>query len=160
MTSVVKGQSFPQFSQNVFSYLTVNPGYAGNTGEINSFLGQRNQWLGFEGAPATTVFGVDKEVNLFGSESGIGISGFNDQIGEFKTFSASFNYAKRWDVGVGKLGMGLSIDFMNQALNGGNLYTMPLKEDGSAISAGSNDTHTDETFNEDSGMALGVGLGA
>ena len=79
------GQQYPQFSQNMFNQLTVNPGYAGSSGMVNVLLGNRQQWTGgFDGmAPKTTVFGVDTEINLMGWNSGLGLSVMNDEIGAF-----------------------------------------------------------------------------
>lgn len=153
MTSVVNGQSFPQFSQNVLSYLTVNPGFAGNTGDINGFFGSRSQWRKFEGAPVTMVFGVDKEVDLFGGENGIGLNGMRDEIGEFVSQSMNFSYARRWSIDQKRFGIGMSFGFVNQTLQLGDLITKPHE---------SSDFHVEEQFSkesEESGTAFDAGVG-
>ena len=114
MTSVVSAQSYPQFSQNTFNQLIVNPGYAGNAGMINLSAGGRNQWIGgFDGAaPITTVFGGDTEINIFGWESGVGLLIVNDEIGEISTLNMGLNYAKRWEEDFGRLGVGIRNNFV------------------------------------------------
>ncbi len=154
-------QQYPQFSQNMFNHLTVNPGYAGTSEAVNVTLGNRQQWMGgFKAdngssmAPSTTVFGVDKDINLLGWESGIGLTIMNDQIGEFTSLFLSAIYSKRWETDYGKLGVGLSLGLVNQGIKGSNLYTKP-KGDllGSTY-------HTDEQFPDDEGMAFDAGFGA
>jgi len=113
----VKAQQDPQFSQNRFNQLTVNPGFAGSTGLINVSLLNRFQWLGFPGAPVTTVFNADATVHLIGNEDGIGFSVMNDVIGFEKNVSVGLNYSWRTQLGNGKLGSGISVGLMNKNLN-------------------------------------------
>jgi len=103
------GQQSPQFSQNMYNQLAVNPGYAGTTGMINVAVGNRQQWIGMKGAPSTTVFGVDTEIDILGWNSGLGLQIMNDKIGEINTLNLAFVYAKRWEYDLGKLGVGVSL---------------------------------------------------
>lgn len=113
---VARAQQDPQFSQNMFNHLTINPGFAGKSDAINASLLNRFQWVGFPGAPVTTVFNADATVGLIGQEDGIGFSVMNDEIGYEKNISVSLMYAWRTDVGNGKLGTGISIGLMNKNL--------------------------------------------
>ena len=47
-------QQDPQFSQNMFNRLSVNPGYAGSSNAICATLLGRQQWRGFEEGPPKT----------------------------------------------------------------------------------------------------------
>lgn len=114
---VALGQQDPQFSQNRFNQLTVNPGFAGSSGLINLSLLNRYQWVGFPGAPVTTVFNTDASVHLIGSNDGIGLSLINDIIGFEKNISVGLNYSWRTKVGNGQLGSGISLGLMNKNLN-------------------------------------------
>lgn len=114
---VALGQQDPQFSQNRFNQLTVNPGYAGSTGLINLSLLNRYQWVGFPGAPVTIVFNADASVHLIGKNDGIGLSIMNDVIGFEKNVSVGLNYSWRTDLGNGILGSGISLGLMNKNLN-------------------------------------------
>ena len=114
---IAKGQQDPQFSQNRFNQLTVNPGFAGSSGFINFSLLNRYQWVGFPGAPVTTVFNTDASVRLIGANDGIGFSVINDAIGFEKNISIGLNYSWRKEVGNGRLGSGISLGLMNKNLN-------------------------------------------
>ncbi|MBR8534985.1 type IX secretion system membrane protein PorP/SprF [Carboxylicivirga sediminis] len=165
IASLAWGQQYPQFSQNMFNHLTVNPGYAGTSEMMNLTLGNRQQWMGgFKGAdgsslaPSTTVFGVDTEVNLLGWNSGVGLTIMNDEIGAFTTLYMSAVYAKRWETDYGKLGVGLSLGLLNQGINGSILKTMPEFGYGQDITG--DNSHVDEQFPDDQGTAFDAGFGA
>ncbi len=113
-----EGQQDPQFTNNMFFKLGVNPGYAGSENAINGILLNRYQWAGFEGAPKTTVFSADAAVNIFGSPSGIGLTIINDEIGFEKNVLVNFAYAYKLPLSFGNLGMGLSLGFFNKSING------------------------------------------
>ena len=52
-------QQDPQFSQNMFTKLAINPGFAGANGAYCGTLLYRNQWTGFGGEPKTFLFSGD-----------------------------------------------------------------------------------------------------
>ena len=114
---VANGQQDPQFSQNRFNQLTVNPGFAGSSGLINVTFLNRFQWVGFPGAPVTTVFNADAALHLIGKDDGVGFSIINDVIGFEKNVSIGLNYSWRTDLGDGKLGTGVSLGLMNKNIN-------------------------------------------
>jgi type IX secretion system PorP/SprF family membrane protein len=116
-TFAAKAQQDPQFSQNKFNQLTVNPGFAGATGLINFSLLNRYQWIGFPGAPITTVFNADASLRLIGNKDGIGISIISDVLGFEKNVSVGINYSWRIQIGKGLLGAGVSLGLMNKNLN-------------------------------------------
>lgn len=110
-------QQDPQFSQNRFNQLTINPGFAGSNGLINFSLLNRYQWVGFPGAPVTNVFNIDASLHLIGSKDGVGVSIVNDVIGFEKNISVELNYSWRTKLGKGLLGSGVSVGLMNKNLN-------------------------------------------
>ena len=112
-----QAQQDPQFSQNRFNQLTVNPGFAGASGLINVSILNRFQWVGFPGAPVTTVFNADASLHLIGDHDGIGFSVVNDAIGFEKNVSVGLNYSWRTQLGNGTLGSGISLGLMNKNLN-------------------------------------------
>jgi len=114
---VANAQQDPQFSQNRFNQLTVNPGFAGSSGLINFSLLNRYQWVGFPGAPVTTVFNADAAVHIIGKNDGIGLSVIDDVIGFEKNVSVGLNYSWRTHVRNGILGSGISLGLMNKNLN-------------------------------------------
>ena len=67
------------YSQYMFNGLLINPAYAGSTDVLNATFVNRNQWVGFDGAPRTSTFSLhtpfkNKKIN-------IGLTFTNDQFG-------------------------------------------------------------------------------
>jgi type IX secretion system PorP/SprF family membrane protein len=113
---VIQAQQDPQFSLNKLNQLAVNPGYAGSSNVINVSLLNRYQWVGFPGAPVTTVFNVDAGLRLIGINDGLGITIMSDAIGYEKNVSVGLLYSWRTQIGEGKLGSGISLGIMNKNL--------------------------------------------
>ena len=124
VTSVVTvfGQQDPQFTQNMFNKLANNPGFAGSRGVIATSILHRSQWMGFsdDGAAASTQnFSVDAELPfLYG---GVGLNVVKDNIAEFSNLGLQASYAYRTELGVGQIGMGMSVGMYQSGLNGGDL---------------------------------------
>ncbi len=125
------GQQDPQNSQYMFNKFIYNPGYAGNSGGICAGATARQQWVGFEGAPSTTVFYADAAINPFNISSGVGLSISNDKLGFEKNLSIAGTYAYRLDLGKGMLGIGANFGLYNKALDptwkipNGDYFTQP-----------------------------------
>ena len=111
----VKSQYDPQFSQNMFNKLAVNPGFAGASDGLNLVALNRNQWSGTM-AIKTTVFSGDMPFKLFGVNSGVGLNFINDEIGNFTNLSIHFNYAIKWEMDKGALSLGVNAGLLNQSL--------------------------------------------
>ena len=109
-------QQDPQYSQYMFSQMVYNPGYAGSSEMICANMLHREQWIGFDGAPSTTLFRANMPVNPFGISSGVGLVIMNDKAGFSSNLNISAAYAYRMNVGNGKLGIGLSFGFINNTL--------------------------------------------
>ncbi|HEY5511455.1 MAG TPA: type IX secretion system membrane protein PorP/SprF [Prolixibacteraceae bacterium] len=118
-TFAASAQQDPQVSQHMFNHLMINPGYAGNTGLINLSLLNRQQWVGFPGAPVTTAFQVDASLKLIGNADGLGFTVVKDAIGYENNVSFSFSYSYRFQLGTGLLGCGASLGMMNKNLRPG-----------------------------------------
>ena len=101
----------------MFNKLLYNPGAAGNSGMICATAMTRQQWVGFEGAPTTTLFHVNAAVRPFGISSGIGLSIVNDQTGFDTDNSLLFSYSYKMDVGQGKLSIGANFGILNKAID-------------------------------------------
>jgi type IX secretion system PorP/SprF family membrane protein len=147
-------QQDPQFTNNMFYKLGVNPGFAGAEGTISGIILNRYQWVGFEGAPKTLIFSADAAINAFGSPGGIGLNIVSDELGFEKNTQFNVNYAYIKTLEIGKLGIGLSVGLYNKSINGEwevpednlGIYTQPSSDP--AIPQG-----------EVSQMALDAGLG-
>lgn len=111
------GQSDPVSSQFMFNHLLYNPGSAGSSGMICATAMNRQQWVGFEGAPSSTVFHVNAAVQPFKIKSGIGITIISDQSGFDSDNSLSLSYSYITSLGPGKLGIGINTGILNKAID-------------------------------------------
>jgi type IX secretion system PorP/SprF family membrane protein len=112
----VSSQQDPLSSQYMFNTLTYNPGIAGTSGMICATALNRQQWIGFKGAPSTTVFNISAPVSPFKIKSGVGLMVESDNIGFDKDINISGSYSYLMDLGPGKLGIGLSLGMLNKTL--------------------------------------------
>ncbi|MCY1720759.1 type IX secretion system membrane protein PorP/SprF [Prolixibacteraceae bacterium Z1-6] len=146
-------QQDPQYTNNMYYKLGVNPGFAGADNAINGLILNRYQWSGVEGAPKTLVFSVDAAVNAFGGPGGVGINIVSDQWGFYDNMWVNLSYSHKFTTSLGTLGVGIAPGVFNYSINGDwsipedGMYTPP--ESDASIPQG-----------EASQMALDVGLGA
>lgn len=112
------GQQDPQFTNNMFYKLGVNPGVAGSEGNIGGLILNRYQWVGFEGAPKTLVFSVDAAIDAFGAPGGLGLNVVSDELGFEKNTQISLNYAYQKSLTIGNLGIGVSLGLFSKSING------------------------------------------
>jgi len=110
-------QQDPLTSQYMFSTLTYNPGIAGTSGMICATAINRQQWIGFKGAPATTIFNISAPVSLFKISSGLGLIVESDKVGFDRDINLSAIYSYLMNVGTGKLGIGVSLGMVNKTLD-------------------------------------------
>jgi len=113
----IYAQQDPLSSQYMFNTLTFNPGVAGISQQICATAMNRQQWVGFKGAPSTTLFNVNAPFSLFGANSGAGIIVESDNIGFDKNINLAAAYSYHLDAGPGKLGIGISLGMINTSLN-------------------------------------------
>jgi len=110
-------QQDPLASHYMFNTFTYNPGIAGTSGMICATAINRQQWIGFKGAPSTTLFNISAPVSIFKSTSGIGLIVENDNAGFDKDINLSGAYTYIMDIGMGKLGIGLTLGMLNKTLD-------------------------------------------
>ena len=114
-TTIAMAQQDPQFSQYMFTKLSFNPAVAGSKDAICLGALYRNQWVDFEGAPKTGVFNVDAPI---GQTFAIGATVLFDEIGFDRTIDAKLALAARPRIGAGRLGIGVSLGFLQKSLDG------------------------------------------
>jgi type IX secretion system PorP/SprF family membrane protein len=116
MIMISYSQQDPQFSQYMFNMAAFNPGFAGSHDQICVSGVNRQQWVGFDGAPSYSFFNANAAVNPFGFSSGIGISLLSDNLAFNKDLAISGTYAARFSIGPGTLGIGINLGMYNKAL--------------------------------------------
>lgn len=111
-------QQDPQFSQNMFTQMSYNPGYVGSEDKICVAALSRQQWVGFgDGIPKTSVFNFDAAISPFGISSGVGLSFMKDEYGFNENYGINIAYAYKLQIGNGSLGIGVNGGIINKALD-------------------------------------------
>ena len=101
---IASGQQDAQFSQNMFNKLAFNPGFAGMThGQCISMI-YRNQWVGFPGAPVTTMLNLNSYVPVI--KGGVGFTAAEDKLGNEKNFSAELSGSHHFNIFNGEISLG------------------------------------------------------
>ncbi|MCQ2975168.1 MAG: type IX secretion system membrane protein PorP/SprF [Bacteroidales bacterium] len=112
------GQQDPHYSFFMYNQVSYNPAYSGTEGMVNVVGINRNQWMGLDGAPQTSVMSADMPINIGSIQSGIGVTILNDKIGFENNFSAKLAYAYHIKVGTGLLSIGVDGGMFNKAIEG------------------------------------------
>jgi type IX secretion system PorP/SprF family membrane protein len=124
-------QQEAQFSQNMFTKLTVNPAAAGTNKAYCGTLLYRSQWVSFPGSPKTAMLNLD--AYLENISSGIGLTVMNDRLGFENNFLARVSYARMWEMNNGTFSIGAEGGVMQKSL-GGN-WIPPQSANDAAIPA-------------------------
>lgn len=136
-------QQDPQFTQNMFMKLPVNPGYAGTRGALCATTAYRTQWVGFTGAPKT--FFMSADIPVYDLNGGIGLTLMKDKLGNFNFTHARGAYSYHRYVGVGLLGMGLELGMMQASV------------ENNWIAADANDLYIPNSFIKKTTYDVGLG---
>ncbi len=103
--TALSAQQESMFSRYMFNTMTITPAYAGSHDALRFSVQARRQWLNFNGSPLTalaSVDGVSKD-----ERAGWGVLVGYEQIGLYKTQDVYGNYAYRFEMGEGKLALGI-----------------------------------------------------
>ncbi len=111
-------QQTPLLNHVFFNKVHQNPAFAGLQGEICANIINRQQWIGLEGEPKSTIFTINSPISLFGTSSGVGISLMDDRIGLEKTFAGKIDYAYIHSMGLGRLSVGVKLGVLNKSFDG------------------------------------------
>jgi type IX secretion system PorP/SprF family membrane protein len=109
-------QQDAMYSQYMFNYLAINPGYAGSRDVLSVTGLYRNQWVNVDGAPTTITFTADAPIAR--ERMGIGLSVFSDKIGKEANTGVYGTYAYRLRLNQkGTLGFGANFGFTQYSAN-------------------------------------------
>ena len=108
ITTDVKAQQDPQYTQYMYNTMNVNPAYAGSREHgVFTAIG-RTQWVGFEGAPNTQNISYDTPLGYSGL--GLGINIMNDEIGPSSEIYIDANLSYSIETGeTGNFAFGLRL---------------------------------------------------
>ena len=86
-------QQDPVYTQYMNNLLTIQPAYAGISGDLNVTGISRAQWIGFPGAPNTNTLTISSPISKY--NIGLGLSIVNDKWGPIKQNGIYVDYAFR-----------------------------------------------------------------
>lgn len=118
-TKIVFAQQEAMFTHYMFNTLSINPGYAGSRDALTIALLDRNQWVGFEGAPRTQTLTIHSP--LMFPNMGAGLSVVNDKIGPLNFTSVYADYSYKIQVSKTShlvFGLKAGTTFMRNGLTG------------------------------------------
>lgn len=115
---VGKAQQDPQFSQNMYNHMTVNPAFAGVRGNWAISGIYRNQWQKMDGAPETYAFNVDAPLRIKSMNGGIGINLMSDKLGMQTHLHFMVDYAYKCRLRFGELSLGVKAGIINSKIEG------------------------------------------
>jgi type IX secretion system PorP/SprF family membrane protein len=90
-TLIGKAQQDPQYNLYQFNPLIINPAYAGAKDGLSAVASNRQQWVGFDGAPKTTCLSLHGPV--LKKNLGLGLTVVNDVLGARNVTSFYANVA-------------------------------------------------------------------
>ncbi|MCF8230944.1 MAG: type IX secretion system membrane protein PorP/SprF [Bacteroidales bacterium] len=147
------GQQEAQVTQNMFNYMSVNPGYAGMRDGIcvNGIV--RQQYVGLQNMegdnvnPETFFLSVDTPLEFL--HGGLGLTIHQDEIGYTSNVGIELDYSYHTKLRYGDLGIGFNIGFLNETIDFGKFNPI----DGS-------DPLLENREGEEQGMIINFSLGA
>lgn len=109
-------QQDPQYNLYQFNPLIINPAYAGSRDGLSVVANVRNQWVGFEGAPKTSI--ISGHSPILNKNIGIGFTLIGDRMGprSMMGFSGNFAYILKLNNKL-KLSFGLNAGFNRYQFN-------------------------------------------
>ena len=113
---IVKAQQDPQFSQNMFNHMTVNPAFAGlqNKWVISGIY--RNQWQSMPDAPETYALNVDAPLRIVGWDGGFGLNVLKDKLGLQSALQIMLNYSFKQTFRWGVWSVGIKVGMVNEKI--------------------------------------------
>jgi type IX secretion system PorP/SprF family membrane protein len=103
-------QQDAMYSQYMFNYLAINPGYAGSRDVLSVTGLYRKQWVNVDGAP--TTISVTADAPIARERMGVGLTVFSDKIGQEDNTGVYGTYAYRLRLSQkGTLGFGANVGF-------------------------------------------------
>ena len=114
----LQAQQIPQFSQRQLDGLIFNPAIAGSTTYPEIKLHHRQQWIGFDDAPYTTMLSYHKEV-----AANMGLGGYliNDVTMPSTRMALNVSYAYHIPINTFFIGLGLSASVLQYSLDGSEI---------------------------------------
>ena len=105
-----------------------NPGYAGQSGKLELTALNRQQWLGFDGAPGTMLISADMPFNFLGRTHGVGAIVFSENIGLFRHSIMAGQYAYKKKLFKGDFSAGIQVSKIDESWFGSKVDIKPPED--------------------------------
>lgn len=128
----IRAQQDPQFTHNMFNHAFVNPGSYGINDGITVTGIFREQWLGLKDeagnkvAPETFLLTGDSPIRFLHGGIGVGIA--QDKEAYTKNMLVKLGYSYHFNLGNGKLGIGLNANFNNKSIDKDKLNPVDVSD--------------------------------
>ncbi|MGB0167096.1 MAG: PorP/SprF family type IX secretion system membrane protein [Luteibaculum sp.] len=104
-----------QLSQFFADYTFFNPAFAGRSFQTDATIIHREQWVGLNGAPSSTLASVNTRIPR--STLGAGLNVFNDVIGNFRTVGLRLAIGSEKRFGLNSVRFALAPSFYSTTLS-------------------------------------------
>jgi type IX secretion system PorP/SprF family membrane protein len=144
---LISGQAFaqqdPQFTQWFNDLAAFNIGAAGEDDLTHVNAWYRNQWMGVNGAPVTTMINVNSNVDFI--PGAIGVQLYQDEIGQESNTMVKLGYAYHLPTlsNGAHVGVGLNVSLFSKSFDATWISVDPVTEDPAIPSNNGNGTSTD-----------------
>ncbi|MDR3061834.1 MAG: type IX secretion system membrane protein PorP/SprF [Dysgonamonadaceae bacterium] len=122
-----------QYDAQLSNYWTAtgyfNPANAGRSENLETMVLYRQQWLGIDGAPGTTLITADMPLSLLGRTHGVGAVLFSERIGLFEHSIVSGQFAYKKNRGKGTFSAGLQIGYIAETFKGSKIDPKDINDD-------------------------------
>lgn len=108
-----------QVSHYMYDHTSFNAGSVGGSDMISTHAIIRQQWPGLEGAPTELILNLSAPFRLGTTHHGVGLSVWQDKLGFNSDIDLTLSYAYQFQVGNGRLGIGISGSAINREVNPG-----------------------------------------
>lgn len=125
----VQAQQIPLLGQQTLNPYSYNPAFAGNESYGSAFLSHRRQWIGIEGAPATTLFTLN--MPFYEDRNGLGLTIQRDEVNILERHKVMASYAFHLfqnREGTSRLSFGLSAGAHFQNINQSKVKALHLTD--------------------------------
>lgn len=114
----VKAQYDPSFSHYYDMETSYNPAAAGKQSKLNVTAAYAYDMAGFKNNPQTAYAAADMPFYALKSYHGVGVQFMNDKLGLFTHTTLALQYAYRFKLFGGNLGIGAQLGFISEDFDG------------------------------------------
>lgn len=126
-------KAYSQWDSQISQYWKLktffNPSFAAETDTLQASVLYRQQWVGVEHAPKTSIVTADMPLTFLGRKHGVGVAATRESIGLYSNSSVGVMYAykKKWKKNV--LNIGIQLGYISVGFDALGIH-IPKEQDG------------------------------